>query len=98
MDPPGRCGAGRRSPKRRNCSGSRFELVVTGEIELEDDDIQGLAVHIGARVAALARASEICVSSTVKDLTGGSDLVFEDAGEYAFKGVPDNWHLFKVLA
>ncbi len=70
----------------------------TGEIELEGDDIRGLAVHIGARVAANANASEIWVSSTVKDLTAGSGLVFEDAGEHALKGVPDQWHLFKVVA
>ncbi len=70
----------------------------TGEIELEGDDIRGLAVHIGARVAANANASEIWVSSTVKDLTAGSGLVFEDMGEHVLKGVPDQWHLFKVVA
>jgi class 3 adenylate cyclase len=70
----------------------------TGEIELEGDDIRGLAVHIGARVATNANASEIWVSSTVKDLTAGSGLVFEDMGEHVLKGVPDQWHLFKVVA
>jgi pimeloyl-ACP methyl ester carboxylesterase len=70
----------------------------TGEIELEGDDIRGLAVHIGARVAAKANAPEICVSSTVKDLTAGSGLIFEDMGEHVLKGVPDQWHLFKVVA
>ena len=69
----------------------------TGEIELAGDDVSGLAVHIGARVAALAGASELLVSSTVKDLTAGSGLVFEDAGEHELKGVPDRWRLYRVL-
>src|SRR5262249_45236313 len=69
----------------------------TGEIELAGDHIRGLAVHIGARVGALAGAGEVLVSSTVKDLTAGSGLVFEDAGEHELKGVPDRWHLYRVL-
>ena len=69
----------------------------TGEIELAGDRIRGLAVHIGARVGALARAGEALISSTVKDLTAGSGLVFEDAGEHELKGVPDRWHLYRVL-
>jgi pimeloyl-ACP methyl ester carboxylesterase len=70
----------------------------TGEVELADDDVRGLAVHIGARVAALADASELWVSSTVKDLTAGSGIAFEDAGEHELKGVPDRWHLYRVSA
>jgi class 3 adenylate cyclase len=70
----------------------------TGEIELAGDHIRGLAVHIGARVGALARAGEILVSSTVKDLTAGSGLQFEDAGEHELKGVPDQWHLYRALS
>jgi class 3 adenylate cyclase len=70
----------------------------TGEIELADDHIRGLAVHIGARVGALARAGEVLVSSTVKDLTAGSGLHFEDTGEHELKGVPDRWHLYRVLS
>jgi class 3 adenylate cyclase len=70
----------------------------TGEIELAGDNIRGLAVHIGARVGALASAREILVSSTVKDLTAGSGLQFEDAGEHELKGVPDRWHLYRVLS
>jgi len=58
----------------------------------------GIAVHIGARVGALAGASEVWVSSTVRDLTAGSGLTFEDAGEHELKGVPDRWHLYRVLA
>ena len=69
----------------------------TGEVELAGDHVQGIAVHIGARVAAMARSSEVLVSSTVKDLVAGSGLVFEDAGEHELKGVPDRWHLYKVV-
>jgi len=61
------------------------------------DDVAGLAVHIGARVAALAGPSEVLVSSTVKDLTAGSGLVFEDVGEHELKGVPDLWRLYRVV-
>jgi class 3 adenylate cyclase len=71
--------------------------VHTGEVEMTGDDVRGLAVHIGARVAALARPSEVLVSNTVKDLTAGSGLVFEDAGERELKGVPDRWHLYRVV-
>lgn len=68
----------------------------TGEIELVRDDIRGIAVHIGARVSALAGPSEVLVSSTVKNLVAGSGLVFEDVGERELKGVPDRWHLYRV--
>lgn len=98
MDPPGRCGARRIAEATKPLGLEVRAGCHTGEIELQDDDIRGLAVHIGARVAAKANASEIWVSSTVKDLTAGSGLVFEDAGEHALKGVPDRWHLFKVVA
>ena len=68
----------------------------TGEIEVEDTDLAGVGVHIGARVDALAGTSEVWVSSTVKDLVAGSGLVFEDRGEHELKGVPDRWHLYRV--
>jgi pimeloyl-ACP methyl ester carboxylesterase len=68
----------------------------TGEVELAGDDVRGLAVHIAARVAALAGGSEIWTTSTVKDLTAGSGLVFTDAGEHDLKGVPDRWRLFRA--
>jgi class 3 adenylate cyclase len=68
----------------------------TGEIELQPDDIAGLAVHIGARIAALAGAGEILVSSTVKDLVVGSGLEFDGRGTYELKGVPGEWNLFTV--
>lgn len=68
----------------------------TGEIELRGNDILGLAVHTGARVAALAEGGEVLVSSTVKDLVGGSGIEFDDRGEHELKGVPGNWRLFAV--
>ena len=71
--------------------------VHTGEIELVDGDIQGLAVHIGARIAALAGADEILVSSTVKDLVVGSDIAFVDGGEHELKGVPGAWRVYRVV-
>jgi len=68
----------------------------TGEIELRGVDIGGIAVHIGARVSALAGPSEVLVSSTVKDLVAGSGLSFADRGAHALKGVPDQWRVFAV--
>ena len=70
----------------------------TGEIELLGADVGGIAVHIGARVAALAGPSEVLVSSTVKDLVAGSGLVFEDRGEHELKGVPEKWRLYVAAA
>jgi class 3 adenylate cyclase len=71
----------------------------TGEIELRgDEDVAGVAVHIGARVSALAGAGEVLVSSTVKDLVTGSGIEFEDRGERELKGVPGTWHLYAVNA
>jgi class 3 adenylate cyclase/pimeloyl-ACP methyl ester carboxylesterase len=69
----------------------------TGEVERDGDQIRGLAVHIGARVAALAGPSEVLVSSTVRDLTVGSGIAYEDRGEHELKGVPDRWRLFAVV-
>jgi class 3 adenylate cyclase len=68
----------------------------TGECELVDGKVAGLAVNIGARVAALAGPGEVLVSSTVKDLVAGSDLRFEDRGPAELKGVPGEWRLFAV--
>ncbi len=69
----------------------------TGEIELLGADVGGIAVHIGARIAALAGPSEVLVSSTVKDLVAGSGLVFSDRGEHELKGVPGSWHLYSSV-
>jgi len=66
----------------------------TGECEIMGPNVGGLAVHIGARVAARAAASEVLVSSTVKDLVAGSGIAFEDRGSHQLKGVPDEWHIF----
>jgi pimeloyl-ACP methyl ester carboxylesterase len=66
----------------------------TGECEVMGDKLSGLAVHIGARVAAEAKAGEILVSGTVKDLVVGSDLAFEDRASRVLKGVPGEWRLY----
>jgi class 3 adenylate cyclase len=76
----------------------RFDLEVrsglhTGEIEVMGDDVSGLAVHIGARVSAIAAPGEVLVSGTVKDLVVGSGIAFEDRGVRELKGVPGEWRL-----
>jgi class 3 adenylate cyclase len=68
----------------------------TGEITYGAHDLAGIGVHIAARVAAVAGASEVWASSTVRDLVAGSGLTFEDRGEHELKGVPDRWHLHRV--
>jgi len=70
----------------------------TGEIEVMGADVGGVAVHIAARVSALAGPSEVLVSSTVKDLVAGSGLDFEDRGEHTLKGVPEKWRLYAVTS
>ena len=70
----------------------------TGEIELLGNDVGGIAVHIGARVGALAAPGEVLVSNTVKDLVVGSGIEFEDRGEQELKGVPGSWRLWAVAA
>ena len=69
----------------------------TGEVEVFDDnDVGGIAVHIAARVGALAETSEVLVSSTVKDLVAGSGIAFTERGDHQLKGIPDTWRLFAV--
>jgi class 3 adenylate cyclase len=68
----------------------------TGECELLDGKVAGIAVHTGARVAALAEPGEVLVSSTVKDLVAGSGIRFADRGVRELTGVPGEWHLFAV--
>jgi pimeloyl-ACP methyl ester carboxylesterase len=70
--------------------------VHTGECELVDGKVAGIAVHLGARIAAQAGAGEVLVSSTVKDLVAGSGIVFEGRGAASLKGVPGEWHLYAV--
>ncbi len=72
--------------------------IHVGEIEMLPDDIAGLAVHLGARVSALAGPGEVLVSSTVKDLVVGSGIAFEDRGSHVLKGVPGEWRLYAVEA
>jgi class 3 adenylate cyclase len=69
----------------------------TGEIELDGDDVAGIAVAIGARVSSLAGPGEVMVSSTVKDLVVGSGIRFAERGEHLLKGVPDAWRLYAVV-
>ena len=66
----------------------------TGECELIDGKVGGIAVHIGARIAALAQPGEVLVSSTVKDIVAGSGIAFDERGEHALAGVPGTWRLF----
>jgi pimeloyl-ACP methyl ester carboxylesterase len=73
----------------------RFGLH-TGELEMVGTEIRGIAVHTGARVAALAGAGEVLASSTVRDLVAGSGLEFEDRGAHELKGVPGEWRLYAV--
>jgi class 3 adenylate cyclase len=68
----------------------------TGECELIGNDIGGIGVHIGARVAALAEPSEVLVSRTVTDLVAGADIAFRPRGTHRLKGVPGEWELFAV--
>jgi len=68
----------------------------TGEVELRDGDIGGIAVHIAARIASLAGPGEVLASRTVRDLTTGSGLLFTDRGNYSLKGIPEEWQLYAV--
>jgi class 3 adenylate cyclase len=70
----------------------------TGECERVDGKLGGMAVHIGARVCALAGAGQVLVTSTVKDLVMGSGIPFEDRGTHTLKGVPNEWRLFALGA
>jgi class 3 adenylate cyclase len=70
--------------------------VHVGEIELRGDDIAGLAVHVSARIMDKAAGDEVLVSRTVRDLTAGSGLRFEDRGTHTLKGIPDEWELYAL--
>jgi class 3 adenylate cyclase len=69
----------------------------TGEVTRRTDDISGLAVHIGARVSALAQPDEVLVTRTVRDLVSGSGITFEERGEHELRGIPDRWALYAAL-
>ncbi|HZD21442.1 MAG TPA: adenylate/guanylate cyclase domain-containing protein, partial [Burkholderiales bacterium] len=70
----------------------------TGEVERLGEKVSGIAVHIGARIAAKAAPGEVIVSNTVKDLVSGSGLRFEDRGTHTLKGVPGDWRLYLAAA
>jgi pimeloyl-ACP methyl ester carboxylesterase len=70
----------------------------TGECELVNGSVRGIAVHIGARVASLAAPGEVLVSSTVKDLVAGSGIEFADRGEHRLKGISEPWRVFAVVS
>src|SRR5215207_510349 len=72
--------------------------IHSGEVEVMDEDVGGIAVHIAARVGSLASAGEVLVTSTVKDLVAGSNIQFEDRGLTQLKGVPDEWRLFAAAS
>jgi class 3 adenylate cyclase/pimeloyl-ACP methyl ester carboxylesterase len=90
-----RCAAGLVAELDRDGIGIRAGIH-TGECELLGDDVAGMAVHIGARIAALAGGGEVLVSSTVKDLVAGSQIAFEPRGEHVLKGVPGEWRVFRA--
>ena len=69
-----------------------------GEVTRRTEGVAGIAVHIGARVAALADPGEVLVTRTVRDLVAGSGIVFEDRGEHELKGVPDRWALYAAVS
>jgi class 3 adenylate cyclase len=67
-------------------------------VELAGEDVRGIAVHIGARVAAEAGPGEVLVTRTVKDLVAGSGIEFQDRGTRSLKGVPEDWQVFAASA
>ena len=68
----------------------------TGEVEQSESDVQGIAVHLAARIMGEAAAGEVVVSRTVRDLVAGSDIEFDDTGEHFLKGIEQKWQLFRV--
>ena len=71
--------------------------VHTGEVEVTENDVHGLAVHIASRVAHIGGADDVLVSRTVKDLVAGSGIKFEDFGVHSLKGIPEPWQLFRAI-
>ena len=93
------CNARAQSEKRYNSLGLQIRAGLhAGEIEQRGEDVSGIAVHLAQRVQGRAQPGEIFVSRTVVDLVAGSDLRFDDRGEYELKGVPGTWRLFSVRA
>jgi class 3 adenylate cyclase len=99
FDGPGR-GIGCAAALRDELGGIGVQLRVglhTGEVELRDGDVGGIAVHIAARVMAAAGPGEILASRTVRDLIVGSDIVLDDRGTHPLRGVEGTWQLFAVV-
>jgi pimeloyl-ACP methyl ester carboxylesterase len=71
--------------------------VHTGEVELAEDDVRGIAVHIASRVAHIGGADDVLVSRTVKDLVAGSGIKLDDFGTHTLKGIPEQWQLFRAV-
>jgi class 3 adenylate cyclase len=71
--------------------------VHTGEVELAENDVRGIAVHIASRVAHIGGADDVLVSRTVKDLVAGSGIKFEDFGTHTLKGIPEEWQVFRAV-
>jgi class 3 adenylate cyclase len=92
-----RCGAAIAEAARAGGLEVRIGLH-SGEVEVMDEDVGGIAVHIAARVGALAGAGEVLCTSTVKDLVAGSGIPFDERGEHQLKGIPDEWRLFAAAA
>ena len=69
----------------------------TGEVELAENDVRGIAVHIASRVAQLGGANDVLISRTVKDLVAGSGIKFEDFGAHTLKGLPEQWQVFRAV-
>jgi pimeloyl-ACP methyl ester carboxylesterase len=69
----------------------------TGEVELAENDVRGIAVHIASRVAQLGGAGDVLVSRTVRDLVAGSGIKFEDFGAHSLKGIPEAWRVFRAI-
>jgi len=85
---------------QHEASGLGLELrggAHTGEVELDGDAIRGIAVHTAARICAGAGAGELLVSSTVRDLTAGAKLEYEDRGLHELKGIPEPRQLFAAI-
>ncbi|MFT7533921.1 MAG: class 3 adenylate cyclase, partial [Gammaproteobacteria bacterium] len=70
--------------------------VHTGECEIRGESLEGVAIHMAARVSGMAAGGDILVSRTVKDLSSGSGIKFEDIGTHTLKGIPDGHQIFKV--
>ena len=96
---PGRSSAPGRSPSTMPPLGVEVRAGLhAGEVELMGDDVGGIAVHVAARISALAGAGEVLASRTVRDLASGSGIVFESLGRHALKGVADEWDVYRIGA